>query len=92
MTLLSQQATSCLSTKKRAYLTNKLRIQGVIHSLCLYITGVQKYLDVPLPNPITLSVDGGFMIKYNELGGDGISYPLFFLSINSPISEIGLPL
>lgn len=92
MTLNTPHVMSALSSKERTYLSNKLRIQGAIHGLCLYIKGVESVLGVPLPNPITLTTSGGFMISHNELGGDGQRYPLFLLRPESPVSEISLPL
>ena len=36
----NSQSMNYLSQKEKTYLTNKLRIQGVLHSLCLFILGI----------------------------------------------------
>jgi len=40
VTLVSHQAMSSLSSKEKTYLANKLRIQGAVHAICLFLTGV----------------------------------------------------
>ena len=84
-----------LSPRDKNYLSNKLRIQGALHTLCLFLKGVESYLSVVLPNPIRLAAEApgpGFVIRPNEPTDTCSEHPLFFLSSSTPLLEIGQPL
>ena len=65
-----------MSLSEKINLSNDLRIQGVVHGLCLYIFVVKRYLNIHLPYPIYLSHKGGFMIRHE---GRQLDLPLFLL-------------
>ena len=64
-----------VALKQKIQETNDLRIQGVVHTLAMFLCLVQRYTEVCMPFQISLE-NRGYRIRHS---GTGYKYPLFIL-------------